>query len=80
MTKDKRYRVIAKVHRSIPGKPDRCCKWKVNDLISFTRFLDKNYPDWQWFNVFKYAPGDRGQQLASFSKYNRPTSRSIQKI
>lgn len=78
MTVEKKYRVIAKLSRikSSTGQ-DKCGKWTANDLIAFTAFLDKNYPDWCWFNVYRYTGNDSGKQLASFSKYNRPLTKRL---
>jgi len=42
----KTYKVIAKV------SSDKFVKYNTGNLISFTKFLDANYKDWRWFNVY----------------------------
>ena len=69
----KRYKVIVKV------SSEHFCKWRCNDLISLTNFLDKDWSDWRFFNVFdniKDSPTYR-QQIGSFTKQNRPISKVI---
>jgi len=41
----------------------------VNGLVSFTAFLDREFPDWRWMNVFDRADG---RQIGSFTKFKRP--------
>lgn len=41
-----------------------------SDLISFTRFLDKQYPKWRFFNVYH-----NGLVVASFTQSHRPTKK-----
>ena len=57
------YQVIAKVSN------DQFVKYNVNNLLSFTTFLDKHYKDWRWFNVYDKKTK---VQIASFTKHNRP--------
>ena len=68
----KKYRVIAKTGKT--NEAQNFKKWKCNNLVKFTAFLDKNYPDWCYFNVYEYRKGERGIQLESFTKNKRPTS------
>mgnify|MGYP001278406396 CR=1 FL=1 len=67
----KKYKVIAKVEK------DRFVKYNVNNLIAFASFLDKSFPLWTWFNVYKYTKDSSGVQLANFTKNNRPKRRYI---
>jgi len=60
----KTYKVIAKV------SGDKFVKYNTGNLISFTNFLDANYKDWRWFNVYVYNKKTK-VQIASFTKYNR---------
>ena len=71
MANSKKYRVIAKV-----GNED-FVKYNVNNLLKFTEFLDTNFADWRWFNVYEYVAGGKGIGLASFTNRNRPTKRFI---
>lgn len=48
--------------------------WHTDNLLSFTSFLDKQYSSWNWFNVYS---SQTAIQLASFTKYKRPTSSTI---
>jgi ABC-type uncharacterized transport system permease subunit len=57
------YRVIAKVG------DDKFVKYHVNNLVSFSSFLDKNFPDWRWFNVFDKKTGI---QVGNYTKKDRP--------
>lgn len=63
MTAIKRMKVIAKVG------PDRFVKYNVDNLLSFTKFLDRSYPDWKWFNVFDKRSRE---QVSSYTKNHRP--------
>ena len=67
----KKYRVIAKVGN------EKFVIYRVNNLILFAKFLDKDFPEWRFFNVYEYIKGQKGQQLGNFTKNNRPTSRYI---
>jgi len=68
----KKYRVIAKVEK------DKFVKYKVNNLIMFTKFLDRKFSGWRWFNVYEYNKSHNGKQLASFTSNNKPRSKYIQ--
>lgn len=67
----KTYKVIAKV------SSDKFVKYNVNNLISFTKFLDSNYKDWRWFNVYNKKTK---VQITSFTKYNRPKLKNTPSI
>lgn len=71
MKKSKKYRVIAKVG------DEHFVKYRVNDLVKFTSFLDQMWPTWRWFNVHEYREGENGPQIANFTAKNRPTSRFV---
>jgi hypothetical protein len=62
------YACIVKV-----GKED-FKKWHTNDLLSITQFLDKEFSNWHYFNVFSTQTRI---QIASFTKTNRPLSNHI---
>lgn len=64
----KKYKVIVKVCN------DKFLKYNVNNLLLFTKFLDREYPDWRYFNVFRYTQDSTGEQIASFTKKDRPTA------
>jgi hypothetical protein len=62
--RQKKYTCIAK------AASEKFVKYRLNDLIKFTTFLDKQWPDWRWFNVFDNRTKT---QVANFTKVNRPT-------
>jgi len=67
----KKYKVIAKVEN------DKFVKYNVNSLTLFTSFLDRQFPDWRYFNVYEYSKDDSGEQIENYTKNRRPTSRFI---
>lgn len=71
MIPKKKYKVIAKVGGS------QFVRYNVNDLLAFTRFLDERFLGWRWFNVYRYTKAGDGEQLASFTTRERPTSRFV---
>lgn len=62
------YRIIVKV-----GK-DEFVKYRSDNLISFTKFLDRSYSGWRWFNVYSKKSG---HQIASFTSKHRPDSKQV---
>ena len=72
----KRYTAIVKINNNPDGKAN-CVKYRFNDLINFTSFLDKTWPDWKWYNVYSNLPNDKGTQLGSFTKNKRPINKSL---
>lgn len=66
--KDKRYTCIVKVSQN------QFLKYRLNDLKKFVLFLDTKYPEWRWFNVYSKKTKE---QLANFTKNNKPTSSFI---
>ena len=67
----KKYRCIVKV---VDATGDKFLKYRTNDLIKFTRFLDTKFPDWKWFNVYDKTTGD---QVGSFTINKRPGTRYV---
>jgi len=45
---------------------------RVVNLLTLVRYLDQNFPGWRWFNVFSRRTK---QQIGSFTRYNRPSTR-----
>lgn len=91
MTKT-RYRVITKVfcpncshlartRQPIDPKCSSCEFVKYNnvlDLLSFTASLNKNYPNWVYFNVYEYKKGEKGRFLDNFIKGKKePSTKTI---
>lgn len=79
----KRYRTIVKVFCSkckdlaLNKKPfdTQCkdCKYlkynNVQNLVTFTSFLDKSWSDWVYMNVYDYVKGANGGQLGSYTNF-----------
>jgi len=72
----KKYKAIVKI-RNNPDGSAYCVKYRFDDLLNFTKFLDKNWKDWKWYNVYSNQETNKGEQLANFTKYNRPKSKSV---
>jgi len=66
--KKTRYRIWVKV------AADKTITYRSGDLMNFTRFLDKSYPEWRFFNVYCASTS---QQLGSFTKNNPPKTKII---
>ncbi len=64
----KKYQVIAKV------SSDKFVKYHVNNLLSFTKFLDEKFIGWRYFNVFDIRTG---QQLSNFTTKCRPDKKTL---
>jgi len=67
----KKYKVIAKIEN------DKFVKYNVNDLLLFTKFLDINFKDWRWFNVYEYKREGNGLQVGNFTTKSRPSRRFL---
>ena len=61
----KKYTCIVK------AGPEKFLKYRLNDLMKFTTFLDRNWSGWRWFNVFDNRTR---LQVASFTKKQKPIS------
>lgn len=70
------YVCICKVGNN-PDGTAKCIKHRLNDLLSYVRFLDQYHPTWTWFNVYSNTGANKGQQLASYTKHNRPVGKKI---
>jgi len=72
----KRYIAVVK----IANKPDgsaHCVKYRFDDLLKFTAFLDKKWTGWKWFNVYSNLEINKGVQLGNFTNKNRPLSKHL---
>lgn len=67
----KKYIAIVKVADNPDGSA-RCLKYRFNDLLKFTVFLDKDWRTWRWFNVYANRGSGQGEQLASYTNKRRP--------
>ena len=67
----KKYIAIVKVADNPDGSA-KCLKYRFNDLLKFTTFLDKDWRTWRWFNVYANRGINKGQQLNNFTNKRRP--------
>ncbi|MCU0447039.1 MAG: hypothetical protein MUE85_19255 [Microscillaceae bacterium] len=49
-------------------------RFPIRNLKKFAEFLDQKFPDWRFFNVYDSRSG---AQIASFTKYRRPTRAGV---
>jgi hypothetical protein len=68
----KKFICIVKIEKDI------FLRYHVNNLLLFVQFLDTKYPNWSWFNVFSNEKLKSKEQVANFTKNNRPTNKHIQ--
>ncbi len=64
----------------INNKPDGsayCVKYRFNDLLKFTDFLDRRWKDWKWYNVFSNKGMNKRHQIGNFTNRNRPIKNII---
>lgn len=76
MKTSKKYKAIVKIKNN-PDGTAYCVKYRFDDLLKFTKFLDASWSEWKWFNVFSNKNENKNQQLASFTKNNKPISKNI---
>ena len=67
----KRYIAIVKAADNPDGSA-KCLKYRFNDLLKFTIFLDKDWITWHWFNVYANRGNNKGHQLNNFTNKHRP--------
>ena len=67
----KKYIAIVKVADNPDGSA-KCLKYRFNDLLKFTTFLDKDWRTWRWFNVYANRGNYKGEQLDNFTNKRRP--------
>lgn len=74
--KPKNYVAIVKLSDNDDGTA-RCVKYRFNDLLKFTVFLDSKWSGWRWYNVFSNRGRDKGKQLGSFTNKQRPLKKTV---
>jgi hypothetical protein len=67
----KRYIAIVKIANNPDGSA-KCLKYRFNDLLRFTVFLDKEWNTWRWFNVYANKGVGKGEQLANYTNKRKP--------
>jgi len=75
-SKPKRYVCICKVGNN-PDGTAKCIKHRLDDLMSYAAYLDREHPTWTWFNVYANRGANKGEQLTSFTRNSRPRSKRI---
>ena len=76
MNKPKRYVAIVKISNNSDGTA-YCVKYRFNDLLKFTDFLDKKWSEWKWYNVFSNRGDNKKRQIANYTNKKRPVKSSV---
>jgi len=66
---EKKYTCIVKVGGSPEGGGE-FKKWNLNNLLKFVAFLDREHPEWRYFNVFNKKTLE---QVGSYTTNDRPS-------
>ena len=66
----KRYVAIVKLGNHTDGTA-HCIKYRFDDLLIFTVFLDKKWQAWKWFNVYSNRGKNKRQQIKNFTNRNQ---------
>ena len=72
----KKYVAIVKTGNNPDGSA-HCVKYRLNDLLKFTAFLDKKWTGWRWFNLYCNQGEYKRKQIASFTNKRRPISKKV---
>jgi hypothetical protein len=67
----RKYVAIVKIGNNPDGSA-HCVKYRFDDLVKFTKFLDAKWSEWKWFNLFDNRGPNKGEQIANYTKNNRP--------
>lgn len=76
LNKSKKYVAIIKIKNNEDGTA-HCVKYRFDNLLKFTDFLDAKWPEWKWFNVYSNIGKTKGNQLGNYTKFNRPNKSLI---
>ena len=72
----KKYIAIVKIKNNKDGSA-KCVKYRFDNLLKFTAFLDKRWAQWKWYNVYSNEGSNKGGQIANFTNRNRPTKKHV---
>ncbi|MCK5538859.1 MAG: hypothetical protein KAI79_18680 [Bacteroidales bacterium] len=75
-SKPKRYIAIVKIRNNEDGSA-YCVKYRFDDLLKFTGFLDDKWSGWKWYNVFSNQGSNKGTQIENFTNQNRPVQKTV---
>jgi len=70
--KSKKYIAIVKIKNNKDGSA-KCVKYRFDNLLKFTKFLDIKWSEWKWYNVFSNQEHNKKTQIANYTNRNRPT-------
>jgi hypothetical protein len=76
MKPKKKYIAIVKISNNVDGTA-KCLKYRFDNLLKFTQFLDKKWSQWKWFNLYSNRDENKGNQIGNFTKNNKPTTKYI---
>lgn len=70
------YRVYLKTNSENPEGDNKGLmkSWHTSNLINFQDWIDTEYPQWKFFNVYDR---ETNRELARFTKYQRCTVKKI---
>jgi hypothetical protein len=72
----KKYVAIVKIGNKADGTA-HCVKYRFNNLMKFAEFLDRNWQDWKWFNVYSNRGKNKKQQVTNFTNKQRPVKHYV---
>ena len=74
--KSKKYIAIVKIRNDKDGSA-KCVKYRFDNLLKFTEFLDKKWSECKWYNVFSNRGNNEKKQIASYTNRNKPTKSHV---
>ena len=70
--KSKKYIAIVKIRNNKNGSA-KCVKYRFDNLLKFTEFLDIKWSEWKWYNVFSNRGNNEKAQIANYTNRQKPT-------
>lgn len=74
--KSKKYIAIVKIKNNKDGTA-KCVKYRFDNLLKFTEFLDRKWSEWKWYNVFSNRGNNKKTQIANFTNRNKPAKSHV---
>jgi len=74
--KSKKYIAIVKIKNNKDGSA-KCVKYRFDNLLKFTEFLDLKWSEWKWYNVFSNRGNNKKTQIANYTNRKRPTKNYV---
>jgi len=74
--KSKKYIAIVKIKNNKDGSA-KCVKYRFDNLLKFTEFLDLKWSEWKWYNVFSNRGNNKKTQIANYTNRKRPTKNDV---